>query len=75
MNLRILLKDLRLLPKCEDFLTLKTKIEDYLANFEDLTLIFEEIEDSFMCRDSGSPINPMPVFYHLAIPIGIPECL
>ena len=32
-------------------MTLKTKIEDYLANFEDLTLIFEEIEDSFMCRE------------------------
>ena len=51
MNLRIVLKDSRLLPKCEDFLTLKTKIEDYLANFEDLTLILEEIEDSFMCRE------------------------
>ena len=28
----------------------RPKIEDWLANFEDLTLIFKEIEDSFMCR-------------------------
>ena len=26
-------------------------IEDWLANFEDLALIFKEIEDSFMCRE------------------------
>ena len=29
----------------------RPKIEDWLANFEDLTLIFKEIEDSFMCRE------------------------
>ena len=29
----------------------RPKIEDWLVNLEDLTLIFEEIEDSFTCRE------------------------
>ena len=33
-------------PKCDDFLN----SEDWLANFEEFTLIFAEIENGFMCR-------------------------
>ena len=49
--LRIAPKDWRFLPKCYNFLISKNKIEDWHANFEDPTIIFEEVEDSIMRRD------------------------
>ena len=35
------------------------KFEDCLVNFEGSTLIFKEIEDSFMCREPQKTLKKM----------------